>query len=746
MFTGFLPKSAIFSSPTLPQVVTPSPFVRSGLGIRDFTVREWSRLMDLPVEYKDRVIRAFGHYIRYEIPFLFAIPQKILLHLLWVSGVFVTATIDTSRSDPPSSNNQNTSSTAPSNSSQSTPGTSNSASTNTDRSTSDDNQNSQTHTSENTQSLSSGTSSQITNNMFAATEGGKNFRDILKTLLVTQTSFEKTKVTGKLVDVNATKNDSTAVPVFIWNERLLSKITLTNNNSLHLYQSLNVIQLFALICWRKFVRKSLIKYLYKTFGSKWISYLCGTRSKEIAVVLEEVKAGADCIRYAMDSSWWEWSSGSRVFFWRWPPSFTKFAREGIPILWNSNQRPNAKKLQPPVQDQSTKSQMKAKIDSVRLKRYIQPGQVKSLIRFFSVPKGDSDVRMVYDGTASGFNSLVWVPPFGLPTVKTLLRATEPNTWMVDLDIGEQFLNFCLHPDASKYVGIDLTTVLDQDKLLWERYTRCAMGLKTSPNHAIRFTLIAEEFLVDFPWNQGNPFEYSKVMLNLPGSSTYKPSLPWFYVLRKDQHMATSLVIYVDDQRIHAPTQELAYLAARQVASRESYLGIQDAARKRRPPSQQAGAWAGSIIRTNDSEVGLMVSEERWLKTKAIIGFWLSIIRSKPDENLCTKELFSDRGFLVYIARTYEVLTPYLKGIHLTIDGWRQDRDDEGWKIPHYSKQNRNQPTFDNFFPSDYPKSVKPVIVVFSILRNAGRRETKRKMQKKNSPYISTVTSTLSGKK
>ena len=53
--------------------------------------------------------------------------------------------------------------------------------------------------------------------------------------------------------------------------------------------------------------------------------------------------------------------------------------------------------------------MKEKVESVRNKLYIKNGHVSSLIKYFPVPKGDSDVRMVYDGTASGFNSMVWVP-------------------------------------------------------------------------------------------------------------------------------------------------------------------------------------------------------------------------------------------------------------------------------------------------------------------------------------------------
>ena len=42
-----------------------------------------------------------------------------------------------------------------------------------------------------------------------------------------------------------------------------------------------------------------------------------------------------------------------------------------------------------------------------------------LIIYFAIPKGKDDVGMVYDDTASGFNSLVCIPSFGLPTIDTL---------------------------------------------------------------------------------------------------------------------------------------------------------------------------------------------------------------------------------------------------------------------------------------------------------------------------------------
>jgi hypothetical protein len=39
------------------------------------------------------------------------------------------------------------------------------------------------------------------------------------------------------------------------------------------------------------------------------------------------------------------------------------------------------------------------------------------------------------------------------------------------------------------------------------------------------------------------------------------------------------------------------------------------------------------------------------------------------------------GFVVYVSMTYTSLVPYLKGIYLTLNSWRPDQDEEGWKDP-----------------------------------------------------------------
>jgi hypothetical protein len=53
--------------------------------------------------------------------------------------------------------------------------------------------------------------------------------------------------------------------------------------------------------------------------------------------------------------------------------------------------------------------MKEKLGKVRCMGYLAPGEIKSLTSFFAVPKGDSDIGMVYDGTKSDLNDAMWAP-------------------------------------------------------------------------------------------------------------------------------------------------------------------------------------------------------------------------------------------------------------------------------------------------------------------------------------------------
>ena len=83
---------------------------------------------------------------------------------------------------------------------------------------------------------------------------------------------------------------------------------------------------------------------------------------------------------------------------------------------------------------------------------------------------------------------------------------------------------------------------------------------------------------------------------------------------------------------------------------------------------------------NDQEYGLIIltSQEKWDRMKDIFKKWSTLVAVGETE-LNHKELQSDRGFLVSCTQAYPGLTPYLKGVHLTLETWRGNRDEEGWK-------------------------------------------------------------------
>jgi hypothetical protein len=116
----------------------------------------------------------------------------------------------------------------------------------------------------------------------------------------------------------------------------------------------------------------------------------------------------------------------------------------------------------------------------------------------------------------------------------------------------------------------------------------------------------------------------------------------------------------------------------QTGSRVGYLGIQNAPRKTRPPSQTAGAWAGTIAETSADGVGVKCSREKWNRAKGMLADMQKELDTAGE--LLHKPLEQKRGFFIHIQRTYPNLTPFIKGMHLTLDGWRVGRDEDMWKL------------------------------------------------------------------
>jgi hypothetical protein len=179
-------------------------------------------------------------------------------------------------------------------------------------------------------------------------------------------------------------------------------------------------------------------------------------------------------------------------------------------------------------------------------------------------------------------------------------------------------------------GVDLTQYFGskdefgKPQVLWEQWTRAAMGLKSSPYQAVQAMLVAKEVVRGDQKDPENAYRWDEVRMNLPGMHSYDPALPWASKIRlPNATIAADLFVYLDDARITGATKDDCWAATRQARSIFNSFGIQEAARKRRWPSRKPGAWAGSIVETTVEGVFIRVSDEKWDKCRRS-GSWQAL--------------------------------------------------------------------------------------------------------------------------
>jgi hypothetical protein len=139
-----------------------------------------------------------------------------------------------------------------------------------------------------------------------------------------------------------------------------------------------------------------------------------------------------------NASWWEWSSGSALFFWRWHPTQRKAARDGMEIFIQACLPSKTTKGRATQQDKV--SAMGKQLCKLVHCGYVLGGAVNSTIDFFYMGKGD-DIHIVYNGTSCGLNDALFAPGLFLPKAGSASQTPMFYSWMCDGDMGEMFPNF-----------------------------------------------------------------------------------------------------------------------------------------------------------------------------------------------------------------------------------------------------------------------------------------------------------------
>lgn len=122
-----------------------------------------------------------------------------------------------------------------------------------------------------------------------------------------------------------------------------------------------------------------------------------------------------------------------------PPRFTH-----EPPMCMDRQRPNSTPL--------FAQKEREKVFKVIKRGYLLPtplDNLQSLMHYFSVPKGEDDIRMVYDGSKCGLNEATFAPWFAVPTASSLERTIVPHTIQGDNDFGDMFFKFSIAPRDAK---------------------------------------------------------------------------------------------------------------------------------------------------------------------------------------------------------------------------------------------------------------------------------------------------------
>ena len=206
-------------------------------------------------------------------------------------------------------------------------------------------------------------------------------------------------------------------------------------------------------------------------------------------LVQDADKGAQILSQVCQGSWWEWSSGSSLFFWRWNGrNQRRAARDGMEIFV-SGKLPSSHTKPARFSSPTQMHLVASKVDGMLQRRYLEEGFVRSNVNYFTVPKGEEDVRVVFDGTSSGLNEALWAPNFFLPSARAAALLITFSTWLADVDFGEMFHNFFVSNRIRKFSGVDvsplasaLQTPIKRDKrgAYIVRWTRLFMGMRPSP--------------------------------------------------------------------------------------------------------------------------------------------------------------------------------------------------------------------------------------------------------------------------
>ena len=85
-----------------------------------------------------------------------------------------------------------------------------------------------------------------------------------------------------------------------------------------------------------------------------------------------------------------------------------------------------------------------------------------------MPKGDSEIRLVYDLTTCGLNEALRDPKLCMTYVENILDTSNHSYWFGDVDTAEMFDTYKMSEKAQPYAGVDFYWTKKGKALMWEQ--------------------------------------------------------------------------------------------------------------------------------------------------------------------------------------------------------------------------------------------------------------------------------------
>ena len=127
----------------------------------------------------------------------------------------------------------------------------------------------------------------------------------------------------------AAKADDAAIAVQEWDDTLIIQLPhLAQVPEGRLRLACDAARALMLRWWRSNLRKEAAAYLDKEHGPSWRNAL-SERSRQLRA---DHAAVADILVRAANATYWDWSGGSTLIFWRWSKEFRLRARDGVPVF------------------------------------------------------------------------------------------------------------------------------------------------------------------------------------------------------------------------------------------------------------------------------------------------------------------------------------------------------------------------------------------------------------------------------